>query len=140
ERWLRYEREGKTLADAGQEAKPLLVHEDELLMGQSPDGEFRDFLFPFEHCVEPVETGGKGLFKWIPFVKDMFTQIIQANTAARENGETAPENRIVSFHKNDLRPGVSNGPRGTDGNMLEEFVEASQYGHPRSRTRQSTPD
>lgn len=130
ERWLRYEKSGVSLPDNGQSDQLLLVHEANLLHGESPDGEFRDFLFAFEHCIEPAESGGAGLYKWVPYVRDMFERAIRVYKQARLNGETAPDARVVSFHKNDLRPGVPNGLRGTNGNLFEEFLLASQYGMP----------
>jgi hypothetical protein len=130
DRWIRYEKDSVAMPAAGQEAVVLTVQQLILLHGESPDSEFREFLFNFKHAIEPTETGGKALYKWVPFVRDIFERSIRANLDARRQGITAPEVRILSFHKNDLRPGVPNGLRGTGGNLVEEFFLASQYGLP----------
>lgn len=129
-RWLRYQQEGLQLPDDGQAGSRLTVADLEMIHGESPDGEFRDFLFKIPHCVEPTAIGGEGLRRFVPVAGNILGENMRNLIDARRNGVVAPETRAVSIHKNDLYPNVPNGARGTDGNLMDELLKASQAGMP----------
>ncbi len=130
QRWLRYAQEKRAMPDDGQPAQYLTLPELIAIHGESRDGEFRKFLFDFIHCVEPTGTGAKALPKWVPFMQEILKRAMSSAADQRASGITAPDMRIIPIHKNALSPSVPNGLRGTNGNLLQEIMFASQYGMP----------
>jgi len=129
ERWLRYAQQNIAMPDAGQVAKPLTVEENFLMLGESPDYEFRETHFNFDHCLETLEGGEDAIARFVPRIADLLRRIFVHNKDQRKL-VGAPPNYVWVFNKNDLLPFVFPDQRGMNSNLLETYLRYVQLGTP----------